>query len=44
MTRFTSVSTTQQLLLYGSGRDATNNADLVIDGQCMANPQLITDL
>lgn len=44
MTRFTSASIAQQMLLYGPGRDAINNADIVVDGRGMSNPQLIADL
>ncbi|KAF4624796.1 hypothetical protein G7Y89_g13371 [Cudoniella acicularis] len=44
MTRFTSTSIAQQMLLFGPGRDAINNADIVVDGRGMSNPQLIADL
>jgi len=44
MTRFTSASIAQQVLLYGPGRDAINNADIIVDGRGMSNPQLIADL
>jgi 1,6-anhydro-N-acetylmuramate kinase len=44
MTRFTSASIAQQMLLYGPGRDAINSADIVVDGRGMSNPQLISDL
>lgn len=44
MTRFTSASIAQQMLLYGPGRDAINNADIIVDGRGMSNPQLIADL
>jgi 1,6-anhydro-N-acetylmuramate kinase len=44
MTRFTSASIAQQMLLYGPGRDAINNGDIVVDGRGMSNPQLIADL
>lgn len=44
MTRFTSASIIQQMLLYGPGRDAINNADIVVDGRGMYNPQLMSDL
>lgn len=44
ITRFTSASIVQQLLLYGPGRDAINNADIVVDGRGMFNMQLIADL
>ena len=44
MTRFTSASIIQQMLLYGPGREAINNADIVIDGRGMFNPQLVADL
>lgn len=44
MTRFTSASIAQQILLFGPGRDAINNADIVVDGRGMSNPQLIADL
>jgi len=42
--RFTSASIAQQMLLFGPGRDAINNADIVVDGRGMSNPQLISDL
>jgi 1,6-anhydro-N-acetylmuramate kinase len=44
MTRFTSASIAQQMLLYGPGRDAINQADIVVDGRGMSNMQLIADL
>jgi len=44
MTRFTSASIAQQMLLYGPGREAINRADIVIDGRGMSNPQLLLDL
>lgn len=44
MTRFTSASIAQQMLLYGPGRAAINNADIIVDGRGMSNPQLISDL
>jgi 1,6-anhydro-N-acetylmuramate kinase len=44
MTRFTSASIAQQMLLYGPGRDAINQADIVVDGRGMSNLQLISDL
>ncbi|KAH6672450.1 hypothetical protein B0J14DRAFT_542842 [Halenospora varia] len=44
LTRFTSASIAQQMLLFGPGRDAINNADIVVDGRGMSNPQLIADL
>lgn len=44
MTRFTSASIAQQMLLYGPGRDAINKADIVIDGRGMWNTQLVQDL
>lgn len=44
MTRFTSASIAQQMLLFGPGRDAINNADIVVDGRGMFNMQLISDL
>ncbi len=44
ITRFTSASIVQQMLLYGPGRDAINNADIIVDGRGMYNMQLISDL
>jgi 1,6-anhydro-N-acetylmuramate kinase len=44
ISRFTSASIAQQILLFGPGRDAINNADIVVDGRGMSNPQLISDL
>jgi 1,6-anhydro-N-acetylmuramate kinase len=44
LTRFTSASIAQQMLLFGPGRDAINNADIVVDGRGMSNLQLIADL
>lgn len=44
ITRFTSASIAQQLLLWGPGRDAINNADIVVDGRGMFNMRLIADL
>jgi 1,6-anhydro-N-acetylmuramate kinase len=44
MTRFTSASIAQQMLLFGPGRDAINNADIVVDGRGMFNMQLVSDL
>ena len=44
MTRFTSASIAQQMLLYGPGCEAINNADIVIDGRGMFNMQLVADL
>ncbi len=44
ITRFTSASIAQQLLLYGPGREAINNADIVVDGRGMFNVRLIADL
>ncbi len=44
ITRFTSASIVQQMLLYGPGRDAINNADIIVDGRGMYNIQLISDL
>jgi 1,6-anhydro-N-acetylmuramate kinase len=44
MARYTSASIAQQMLLYGPGRDAINNADIIVDGRGMSNPQLIADL
>jgi 1,6-anhydro-N-acetylmuramate kinase len=44
MTRFTSASIAQQMLLYGPGREAINNADIVVDGRGMSNLQLVADL
>ncbi|TAQ88453.1 hypothetical protein B7494_g3226 [Chlorociboria aeruginascens] len=44
LTRFTSASIAQQMLLYGPGRDVINNSDIVVDGRGMSNPQLIADL
>lgn len=44
LTRFTSASIAQQILLYGPGREAINDADIIVDGRGMANPQLIADL
>ena len=44
ITRFTSASIAQQMLLFGPGRYAINNADIIVDGRGMFNPQLIGDL
>jgi len=44
MTRFTSASIAQQMLLFGPGRDAINDSDIIVDGRGMFNPQLIADL
>jgi 1,6-anhydro-N-acetylmuramate kinase len=44
LTRFTSASIAQQMLLFGPGRDAINNADIIVDGRGMSNMQLIADL
>ncbi|RDW89717.1 putative anhydro-N-acetylmuramic acid kinase [Coleophoma cylindrospora] len=44
LTRFTSASIAQQILLYGPGREAINNADIIVDGRGMTNTQLIADL
>lgn len=44
LTRFTSASIAQQMLLFGPGRGAMNNADIIVDGRGMSNPQLIADL
>lgn len=44
VTRFTSASIAHQMLLFGPGRDAINNSDIVLDGRGMANTQIISDL
>lgn len=44
ITRFTSASIAQQMLLYGPDRDIINKADIVIDGRGMWNTQLVQDL
>jgi 1,6-anhydro-N-acetylmuramate kinase len=44
ITRFTSASVAQQMLLFGPGRYAINNSDIIVDGRGMFNPQLIADL
>lgn len=44
LTRFTSASIAQQMLLFGPGRDAINASDIVVDGRGMFNMQLISDL
>ncbi|KAE9366910.1 UPF0075-domain-containing protein [Stipitochalara longipes BDJ] len=44
LTRFTSASIAQQMLLFGPGREAMNNADIIVDGRGMSNMQLIADL
>lgn len=44
LTRLTSASIAQQMLLFGPGREAINNADIVIDGRGMYNPQFVADL
>jgi 1,6-anhydro-N-acetylmuramate kinase len=42
--RLTTASITQQLLLFGPGSSAINNADIVLDGRGMYNPSFIIDL
>lgn len=42
--RLTTACITQQLLLFGPGASAINDADIVIDGYGMHNPSFITDL
>ncbi|KAH8756499.1 hypothetical protein F5882DRAFT_367323 [Hyaloscypha sp. PMI_1271] len=44
LTRFTSASIAQQMLVFGPGREAINNADIIVDGRGMSNMQLIADL
>ena len=44
ITRFTSASIAQQMLMFGPGRDAINQADIVVDGRGMSNLQLVADL
>jgi 1,6-anhydro-N-acetylmuramate kinase len=44
LTRFTSASIAQQMLLFGPGREAINKADIIVDGRGMSNMQLIADL
>jgi 1,6-anhydro-N-acetylmuramate kinase len=44
LTRLTSASIAQQMLLFGPGRDAINNADIIVDGRGMYNPQFVADL
>lgn len=44
ITRFTSASIAQSLLLFGPGRDAISSADIVIDGRGARHPQLLSDL
>jgi 1,6-anhydro-N-acetylmuramate kinase len=44
LTRFTSASVAQQMLLFGPGRDAINHSDIIVDGRGMSNMQLIADL
>ncbi|KAF7885848.1 uncharacterized protein EAF02_004357 [Botrytis sinoallii] len=44
ITRFTSASIAQQILLFGPGRDAVNAADITVDGRGMSHTPLISDL
>jgi len=44
LNRLTTASITQQLLLFGPGSAAINNADIILDGRGMFNPSFITDL
>jgi 1,6-anhydro-N-acetylmuramate kinase len=44
LSRLTTASIVQQLLLFGPGSSAINNADIILDGRGMNNPSFITDL
>jgi 1,6-anhydro-N-acetylmuramate kinase len=44
LTRLTTASIIEQLLHFGPGRAAINDADIVIDGRGLTNPSFISDL
>lgn len=44
LSRLTTASITQQLLLFGPGAYTINNADIILDGRGMYNPSFIKDL
>ncbi|KAI9730295.1 MAG: hypothetical protein M1818_008198 [Claussenomyces sp. TS43310] len=44
LTRLTTASCTQQLLVFGPGRSVIDNADIVIDGRGMYNRQFMAQL
>lgn len=44
LVRFTSASIAHQMLLFGPGREAINNADITLDGRGLLNPQFLNDL